>query len=236
MLVDFVPRPSLQQWPLSPRSSPPVARTRAAARIPYDRPLAAPDEPKIQALPQNYKISPLDTLTIKVFKAEDLSGRLYGRPCRPYLAAAGRRSRGREPHHRRTRREADPGARAEIFRKSGCQRRDQAVDGACRHGRRRRAAGGPVSGRWTDDADPGSVALRQGNVGGRKSAPGCGVPDDRRAAAGRGFRSYRDPAGPGERSANLSGRHHRRRRIDDQGGRRSRFFQSVPLLAIFRPF
>lgn len=42
--------------------------------IPYDRVLAQPDEPKVQALAENYKIAPLDKLTIKVFKAEDLSG------------------------------------------------------------------------------------------------------------------------------------------------------------------
>jgi len=42
--------------------------------IPYDRQLALPDEPKIQALDANYKIAPLDKLTIKVFKADDLSG------------------------------------------------------------------------------------------------------------------------------------------------------------------
>jgi polysaccharide export outer membrane protein len=42
--------------------------------IPYDRALAAPDVQKIQTLPENYKIAPLDKLTIKVFKADDLSG------------------------------------------------------------------------------------------------------------------------------------------------------------------
>jgi polysaccharide biosynthesis/export protein len=42
--------------------------------IPYDRPLALPDEPKIEALDADYKIAPLDKLTIKVFKADDLSG------------------------------------------------------------------------------------------------------------------------------------------------------------------
>jgi polysaccharide export outer membrane protein len=42
--------------------------------IPYDRPLALPDEPKMEALDADYKIAPLDKLTIKVFKAEDLSG------------------------------------------------------------------------------------------------------------------------------------------------------------------
>ena len=42
--------------------------------IPYDRPLAAPDEPKITALEANYKIAPMDKLTVKVFKAQDLTG------------------------------------------------------------------------------------------------------------------------------------------------------------------
>jgi polysaccharide export outer membrane protein len=42
--------------------------------IPYDRPLATPDEPKIEALDANYKIAPLDKLTIKVFKGDDMSG------------------------------------------------------------------------------------------------------------------------------------------------------------------
>src|SRR4051794_40834470 len=49
------------------------ADTRGGS-IPYDRPLAAPDEQKFQVLPEDYKIAPMDTLTIKVFKAEDLSG------------------------------------------------------------------------------------------------------------------------------------------------------------------
>ena len=42
--------------------------------IPYDRQLAAPDAPRIAPLESNYKISPMDKLTIKVFKAQDLTG------------------------------------------------------------------------------------------------------------------------------------------------------------------
>lgn len=42
--------------------------------IPYDRPLAVPDDAKFQVLPEDYKIAPMDLLTIKVFKADDLSG------------------------------------------------------------------------------------------------------------------------------------------------------------------
>ena len=42
--------------------------------IPYDRALERPDEPRVVALESNYKIAPMDKLTIKVFKSEDLSG------------------------------------------------------------------------------------------------------------------------------------------------------------------
>jgi polysaccharide export outer membrane protein len=42
--------------------------------IPYDRPLAAPDETKFQTLESDYKIAPMDKLAIKVFKMDDLSG------------------------------------------------------------------------------------------------------------------------------------------------------------------
>ncbi len=42
--------------------------------IPYDRALAAPDAQPVQTLSENYRIAPLDKLSIKVFKAEDLSG------------------------------------------------------------------------------------------------------------------------------------------------------------------
>jgi len=49
------------------------ADTRGGS-IPYDRALATPDEPKIEALDANYKIAPLDKLTIKVFKGDDITG------------------------------------------------------------------------------------------------------------------------------------------------------------------
>ena len=41
--------------------------------IPYDRPLGAPDAPSIVSLESDYKIAPMDTVTVKVFKAPDLS-------------------------------------------------------------------------------------------------------------------------------------------------------------------
>jgi polysaccharide export outer membrane protein len=49
------------------------ADTRGGS-IPYDRPLATPDAPKVQTLESNYRIAPLDKLTIKVFKSDELSG------------------------------------------------------------------------------------------------------------------------------------------------------------------
>ena len=42
--------------------------------IPYDKPLAAPDEVKFQTLGSDYKIAPMDKLGIRVFKMDDLSG------------------------------------------------------------------------------------------------------------------------------------------------------------------
>jgi polysaccharide export outer membrane protein len=49
------------------------ADTRGGS-LPYDRTLGTPDAPHIQALPSDYKIAPLDKLTIKVFKADELTG------------------------------------------------------------------------------------------------------------------------------------------------------------------
>jgi polysaccharide export outer membrane protein len=49
------------------------ADTRGGS-IPYDRPLAAPDETKFQTLESDYKIAPMDKLGVKVFKMDDLSG------------------------------------------------------------------------------------------------------------------------------------------------------------------
>lgn len=42
------------------------ADTRGGS-LPYDKPLAAPDEQTFETLPANYRIAPMDTLTIKLF-------------------------------------------------------------------------------------------------------------------------------------------------------------------------
>jgi len=49
------------------------ADTRGGS-IPYDRPLAAPDEVVFQTLASDYKIAPMDKLSIKVFRMDDLTG------------------------------------------------------------------------------------------------------------------------------------------------------------------
>lgn len=42
--------------------------------IPYDVPLGSPDAPAVATLESDYRIAPLDTVTVKVFKMPDLSG------------------------------------------------------------------------------------------------------------------------------------------------------------------
>jgi len=46
----------------------------AGGPIPYNVPLSAPDAPKVASLESDYRIAPMDTVTVKVFKSEDLSG------------------------------------------------------------------------------------------------------------------------------------------------------------------
>jgi len=42
--------------------------------IPYNVALGSPDSPALVALGSDYKIAPMDMLTVKVFKSEDLTG------------------------------------------------------------------------------------------------------------------------------------------------------------------
>ncbi|GAA4008162.1 polysaccharide biosynthesis/export family protein [Sphingomonas humi] len=42
--------------------------------IPYNVQLAAPDAPKPVSIEQNYRIAPLDTVTVSIFRQKDLSG------------------------------------------------------------------------------------------------------------------------------------------------------------------
>jgi polysaccharide export outer membrane protein len=47
---------------------------RAGGPIPYNVALAAPDAPVVAPLETGYRIAPMDTVTVKVFKSQDLSG------------------------------------------------------------------------------------------------------------------------------------------------------------------
>lgn len=42
--------------------------------IPYNVSLAPPDQPRVLSLEENYRIAPLDTVTVNVFRQKDLSG------------------------------------------------------------------------------------------------------------------------------------------------------------------
>ena len=46
----------------------------AGGPIPYNVPLAAPDAPTVAPLETGYRIAPMDTVTVRVFKSQDLSG------------------------------------------------------------------------------------------------------------------------------------------------------------------
>ena len=74
MFVDLVRRPLFAALALAAAVVTASCADTRGGSIPYDRPLGVPDEPKVQTLESNYKIAPLDKLTIKVFKADDLSG------------------------------------------------------------------------------------------------------------------------------------------------------------------
>ena len=74
MFIDLVRRPVLAVIVTAAMTMIASCSDTRGGSIPYDRPLAAPDEQKFQTLPEDYRIAPMDTLTIKVFKADDLSG------------------------------------------------------------------------------------------------------------------------------------------------------------------
>ena len=74
MFSDLVPRRSLAALALLIAMTVSGCADTRGGTIPYDKPLAAPDEVKFQTLETNYKIAPMDKLAIKVFKMDDLSG------------------------------------------------------------------------------------------------------------------------------------------------------------------
>ena len=74
MLCDHAPRRLFCVLSIAVAGSLSACADTRGGTIPYDKPLAAPDEQKFQTLDTNYKIAPMDKLAIKVFKMDDLSG------------------------------------------------------------------------------------------------------------------------------------------------------------------
>ena len=184
--------------------------------IPYDRALAAPDAQPVQTLSENYRIAPLDKLSIKVFKAEDLSGDydvdLAGHISLPLV--------GEVEAANLTTAELDQKLTDALGTKyfehpdvSVAIKQSTAhvvtVDGAVNQAGQFQMAG-PLTliqtvalARGTSqDANPRRVAVFR-TIG--------------REAAGGRVRPDRDPAWRIARSADLSRRHRRGRRIEDQG-------------------
>ena len=74
MFEDLAPRSFLAALAmLAAVLLPGCADTRGGS-IPYDRVMSAPDAPTTEALDADYKIAPLDKLTIKVFKSDEITG------------------------------------------------------------------------------------------------------------------------------------------------------------------
>lgn len=202
--------------------------------IPYDRALGAPDEPKITTLAQDYKILPLDTLTIKVFKGDDLSGDydvdLLGNISLPLVGEV--RAATLTPDELKARLAAKLGERylenpdVSVGIKES-RSRTVTVDGAVREGGTYPVVS-PVTliqavamaKGTTEDANPRRVAVFR-TIGGERQAAAFDLTDIRRGRAP-------DPTiYPGDIVV-----------VDGSSIKafQKQIFQSVPLAALFRPF
>src|SRR3954470_4510864 len=78
MIVFADPTPSLRQALILPvlavLSMLGACADTAGGPIPYNKTLAAPDAPSVVPLESDYRIAPMDTVSVKVFKAPDMSG------------------------------------------------------------------------------------------------------------------------------------------------------------------
>ncbi len=75
MFIDLTPRPVFALLAIAAASvlTSACADTRGGT-IPYGQVLSTPDPPTVRTLDANYKIAPLDKLSIKVFKGDEISG------------------------------------------------------------------------------------------------------------------------------------------------------------------
>jgi polysaccharide export outer membrane protein len=202
--------------------------------IPYDRALSAPDEPAVVSLGSGYKIAPMDQLTIKVFNSKDLSDDydvdLAGHISLPLI--------GEVEAANLTTAELDDTLTARLGQKyfehpdvavsvKKSVGRLVTVDGAVKE-----AGSFPVMGNLTlmqavalakgtsDDANPRRVALFR-TIGGKRQAAAFDLTAIRRGQS-------EDPSVfPGDIVV-----------VDGSSIKafQKQFFQSVPLLTIFRPF
>ena len=234
MCFDLAPRYSLAASALAAVLLLTGCMDSRGGTIPYDRPMAAPDPTSIAPLETDYKISPMDKLTIKVFKSEDLSGDydvdLTGKISMPLI--------GEMAAANLTTSELDQEISAKLGEKylehpdvsvgiKSSTARAVTVDGAVTQ-----AGSYPVTGPMTliqavalargtrDDANPRRVALFR-TIGGKRQAAAFDLTDIRRGQA-PDPRIY-----PGDIVV-VDGS--KIKEIQKQ------FFQSVPLLGIFRPF
>jgi polysaccharide export outer membrane protein len=202
--------------------------------IPYNQSLPRPDEPKVAALESNYKISPMDKLTIKVFKSEDLSGDydvdLTGKISMPLI--------GETEAANLTTSQLDDRLTAKLGEKylehpdvsvaiKQSTARVVTIDGAVKD-----AGSYPVAGPMTliqavalakgptEDANPRRVAVFR-NVSGQRQAAAFDLTDIRRGQAPD------PPIFPGDIVV-----------VDGSSIKalQKQIFQTVPLLGFFRPF
>ncbi|MCW3797076.1 polysaccharide export protein [Sphingomonas sp. BN140010] len=207
---------------------------RRGGPIPYDVALAAPDLPKPVALEQNYRIAPLDTLTVKVFKMPDLSGDyevdLTGNLSMPLI--------GSIPAAELTTAELDQRLTDRYGAKylehpditvgvKASTRRSVTVDGAVKQSGSFAIAGPTTliqavaqAGGTAEDANPRRVAIFR-TVAGKRQAAAFDLTDIRRGKA-------EDPAiYPGDIVV-----------VDGSSVKAAQkaLLQNIPLLSIFRPF
>ena len=186
--------------------------------IPYDVGTFSPPDPtSIAPLEEDYKIAPLDVLSIKVFKMEDLSGEydvdLTGHISLPLVGA----SDGCRRHHGRVGPASDRVSSASDISRirtsaSGSRtstRRSVTVDGAVKQ-----AGSFPVNGPMTLMQ---AVVAGRRHVGRRQRPPRRNLSANPGTAAGRGIRFDQHSPRRGSGPEGLSGRYRRDRWIGDQG-------------------
>ena len=195
----------------------------------------APDAPTVVPLEQGYRIAPLDTLTVKVFKMPDLSGDyevdLTGQISMPLI--------GEIRAVDLTTAELDQRLTAKLGEKylenpdvsvgvKSSTRRNVTVDGAVA-----KAGTFPVNG--PTDPDPGGCRRPAARRRSANAAAGGDFPPDRRPAAGGGVRPDQHPprrsADPPVYAGDIVV-------VDGSAIKalQKQILNSLPILSIFRPF